>query len=116
MVAQVETLLKTQDPADQTPGNPASSRTGSRQNTTAGNTGFQNSSNDLDFIMGDQDAIPDILDTSDPFNAAASQPNLGAMYPEQDQFGFGAEDPFTWELIGQGLEEPLPTQEVIDEL
>jgi len=76
---------------------------------------FQNSSNDLDFAMGDQDAIPDILNPSDPFNAAASQSNLGAMYP-QDPLGFGVDDQFTWELIGQGFEEPLPSQEVIDEL
>lgn len=76
---------------------------------------LQNGSNDLDFTMGDQDAIANILDSSNPFNPAGSQSNLGAMYP-QDQFGFGADDQFSWELIGQGLEEPLPYQEVIDEL
>ena len=65
--------------------------------------------------MGDQDAIPDLLTSSDPFNAEASQPNLGT-FDAQDQFGLGADDPFTWELIGQGLEEPLPSLEVIDEL
>lgn len=76
---------------------------------------LQNSSIDLDFTMGDQDAIADILDSSNPFNAAASQSNLETMYP-QDQFGLGADDQFSWELIGQGLEEPLPSQEVINEL
>lgn len=116
LVAQVETLLtKTQEPADHTSENLAADRVSSGQATTAGTTVFQNSRNDVDFAMGDQVPIPDILNPSDPFNAATSQSNLGGMYP-QDPLGFGVDDQFTWELIGQGFEEPLPSQEVIDEL
>ncbi len=28
----------------------------------------------------------------------------------------GIDDPMSWEMIGLGLEEPLPTQEAIDDL
>ena len=65
--------------------------------------------------MSDQDAVPNILSPGDPFIAVSSQPALAGIYP-QDQTGLGGDDPFSWELIGQGLEEPLPRQEVIDEL
>jgi len=65
--------------------------------------------------MGDQDAVPDILNPSDPFSAAATQPPLTTMNPH-DHLAFGDDEVFTWELIGQGLDEPLPCQEVIDEL
>ena len=113
--AQVETLLKTQDPTEQPSDTPAPVRVNFGQGTTAGRTVFPNSGNDLDFTMDDRDAIPDVVTPSDPFNVTASQSNLGRLDP-QDALEFGADDVFSWELIGQGLEEPLPSQEVIDEL
>ena len=30
--------------------------------------------------------------------------------------GLGMDENFSWEMIGLGLEEPMPTQEAIDEL
>lgn len=115
-IAQVETLLKTtQDPTEKSSDIPVPATVSSGHGDTAGRTMFQNSSNDLDFTMGDQDAVPDILTSSDPFNAGASQTNLGSLDPV-DQLGFGADETFSWELIAQGLEEPLPSQEVIDQL
>ncbi len=65
--------------------------------------------------MGDSDPVPDLLSLSNPFDAAASQPLGAPMWPE-NQLGLGGDDSFPWEMIGQGLEEPLPCQEVIDEL
>ena len=65
--------------------------------------------------MSDQDAVPDMLNSSNPFSAVPSQPFEAAMYPNS-QLGLGGDDPFTWEMIGLGLDEPLPCQEVIDEL
>jgi hypothetical protein len=40
-------------------------------------------------------------------------PSLGSMIPE---IGLGVSDDFSWEMIGLGLEEPLPSQDVIDDM
>lgn len=37
------------------------------------------------------------------------------MLPMPDM-NLGLDDDFSWEMIGLGLEEPMPTQEAIDEL
>lgn len=57
------------------------------------------------------------------FNGESPQPQPNAAV---DEFNFGANMPmgmgsvgggnFPWEMIGLGLEEPLPPQETIDEL
>lgn len=47
----------------------------------------------------------------DDFNFAAA----GNMPMGMDNMG-NLPDNFTWEMIGLGLEEPLPPQETIDEL
>jgi len=39
-------------------------------------------------------------------------PSLGSMIPD---IGLGADD-FSWEMIGLGLEEPLPSQDIIDDM
>lgn len=41
-----------------------------------------------------------------------TDPSLGAI----PDFGMNSSDDFSWELIGLGLEEALPSQEIIDEL
>lgn len=41
-----------------------------------------------------------------------SDPTLGAM----PDFSMNGNDDFSWEMIGLGLEEALPSREVIDEL
>jgi hypothetical protein len=41
-----------------------------------------------------------------------NDPSINAM----PDFGFSSSDDFSWEMIGLGLEEALPTQEAIDEL
>lgn len=93
--AQVETLLKTQD--------------------TSGNTDRPVAGDDLDFSMLDQDGIPSMLGDSETFNVAMPQPSPEA-FNMSNELGYDAVDSFSWELISQGVEEPLPCQEVIDEL
>lgn len=41
-------------------------------------------------------------------------PDIQDMLPDLDLGAF--DEPMTWEMVGLGLEEPLPTQEAIDEL
>jgi hypothetical protein len=58
--------------------------------------------------------VPSTVDSmqgviSDP---AFTDPSLGAI----PDFGFNNSDDFSWEVIGLGLEESLPTQDAIDEM
>jgi hypothetical protein len=52
------------------------------------------------------------------FNGESPQPPLNDLNFTADMnMGMGIDDnTFTWEMIGLGLEEPLPPQETIDEL
>lgn len=40
-------------------------------------------------------------------------PSLGDLMSD---FGMGATDDFSWDMIGLGLEEPLPNQDIIDDM
>lgn len=71
--------------------------------------------------FGVPDSTIRIAPDMDTWNFNADSPN-GPM----DDFGFnnnvtgmgigGVDNNFTWEMVGLGLEEPLPPQETIDEL
>lgn len=106
---QVETLLKTQDPAP--PSAAASSNNVSMPNA-------QSMPNNQPMMNGDRDM--------DCWNYTAESPrqppvedfnfnNMG-MNMNNGGGGGGGGGHFTWEMIGLGLEEPLPPQETIDEL
>jgi len=60
------------------------------------------------------DALPPA--TSDTFNLPMSSmaPNITSDY--LPSMNLDLDDSFSWEMIGLGLEEPMPTQEAIDEL
>lgn len=112
---QVETLLKTQDPAVSA--------------AEAVPTSFGSSSNVSGVGAG---AVP-----NGDFNVPNPSINIGGV--NADRWGFNGDSPqppldnmgfttdmnmgmnldgstFTWEMIGLGLEEPLPPQDTIDEL
>jgi hypothetical protein len=42
-----------------------------------------------------------------------SDPSLGNL---MNDFGMGVTDDFSWDMIGLGLEEPLPSQDIIDDM
>jgi hypothetical protein len=105
-VEQVETLLKTQEPSEK---GPEIAKTNFTINT-ANPSILQGVPNDFD--------IPNAQIDSDQWGFPAS------ASPQHD-LGFNAGlnmgmpmdgATFTWEMIGLGLEEPLPPQETIDEL
>ncbi|KAH8727511.1 fungal-specific transcription factor domain-containing protein [Phaeosphaeriaceae sp. PMI808] len=96
---QVEHLLKTQDTADP-------SKDASHLDTTStyvANTLQQTLPNSGDYLNA-QDMI---LSSRTP--GAEPMPNSGATVN-------GGDADFSWEMIGLGLEEPLPPQDVMDEL
>lgn len=104
--AQVETLLKGQDPDTTQRALPV---------PQPHENAFTAPLNEDSFI-----SLPDIsglageMDGSMPTSNAASTSQQGQMFfpPSQQSI---PDDP-SWDLISLGLEEPLPTQDVIDEL
>lgn len=61
-----------------------------------------------------------IPDPTDKFYEKIALPNdnspVPSMLPDLNTTASPIDDGMTWEMIGLGLEEPLPTQEAIDEL
>ena len=71
--------------------------------------------------IGRQTAEPgySTMDSSNsPYTAPVSNMVPEAMTASDfaPDMSFGLDDNFSWEMIGLGLEEPLPMQEAIDEL
>ncbi|KAI1297593.1 fungal-specific transcription factor domain-containing protein [Xylaria venustula] len=113
---QVEELLKTQEPGSST--SPEAAKTPSvafdqaRNQQAAAPPNF-NVANPSMVIGGDRDLDRWRFNGESPqgngldeFNFASNMPiNMNSMDPS-----------FTWEMIGLGLEEPLPPQDTIDEL
>ena len=104
LLAQVETLLKTQDGPDSAPPQPSPPQ-------------------ELNAPQFSEIPLPD----NDTGGGAATvpesstQPNiLPNVFGNQQSSGYvnpgSAHNDFTWEMIGLGLEEPLPVQDAIDEL
>ena len=114
MSAQVESLLKT---------------TGSRNGTSGGTLPA-----DAAFVQSpvDQVSQPDYMnmdlgvDCGDDMETAMNAAGLFQGHTTQEAIpnvmGHASEDigglgnTFSWEMIGLGLDEPLPTQDVIDDL
>ncbi|CVL11026.1 related to Zn(II)2Cys6 transcriptional activator [Fusarium proliferatum] len=108
---QVETLLKTQEPPQNIPKNINVAMSGPPQTASPANLNISNAPINL---TGDHSM-------DQHWNFTDKSPQQGAM----DDFNFNASldmgmnnvgGTFTWEMIGLGLEEPLPPQETIDEL
>jgi hypothetical protein len=109
---QVETLLKTQDPEQQ----PKSATDGSSQSFPSNSVPTSSS-----FSLGPDSNIPVMSDMTMP----AGTSSLGGMTSDfgTDSFAFGeptmpvdSPEAYPWEMIGLGLDEPLPAQETMDDL
>lgn len=94
----METLLKTHDPSDPAESsNPTQSMRAASFSDVSGLT-----------IPGEPtDGIP-----QPGTNDGVSDPQIDSL---MNSLGLASE-PFSWEVISLGLEEPLPCQEIIDEL
>ena len=103
--AQVETLLKTQEPVE-----------APRGSSTLPDNPFEaslpsetlNDLPDLGTLPNEMGGIPQL-----PLDGAGGLHSGQICFPEPD---LGSGNDFSWEMIGLGLEEPLPAQDVIDEL
>ena len=58
------------------------------------------------------------IDMSAPMNGLLNTGNFEASPPANivPDIDLAIDENFSWEMIGLGLEEPLPSQEAIDEL
>ncbi|KAI4250786.1 MAG: hypothetical protein L6R42_008631, partial [Xanthoria sp. 1 TBL-2021] len=115
-LAQVETQLKTktQEPTPSTSGQSQDPYT----YTSPSDNVFANASGEGD-LTSDHMGIPEptnhFFNSMDLSNAGSTAPDLLPDLPDLNQAG-AFDDGMTWEMIGLGLEETLPTQEAIDEL
>ncbi|KAI9816421.1 MAG: hypothetical protein M1832_005088 [Thelocarpon impressellum] len=107
-LAQVETMLKTQDPADE--GRPEPSATAYADLSPGGF--FEGAGGNLNFGLGGPGAVPDFLAPREGLDGGAQPPLEGVPLDG----GLGAGPGLSWEMIGLGIDEPLPSQDVIDEL
>lgn len=107
---QVETLLKTQDPAVTEAPRANFSQSRAPRSVPPADLGVSNPS--IGIVEG-------VNAERWGFNGdSPQQPQLDNMgFTADMNMGMGLDDnTFTWEMIGLGLEEPLPPQETIDEL
>ncbi len=71
---------------------------------------------DTTYSMGEGTLNP--IAANDPFTIPVTGMNSN-MSPEllnMPDINLGMDGNYSWEMIGLGLEEPMPTQEAIDEL
>lgn len=90
-------------------------RSVSATNPTLLRPGFQLNDLDMGMGMGDQDLMSGFLE------AVSEQPNLTAtpLVPNvlpSGNIGLEIEEPVSWEMLGLGLQESLPPQDMVDEL
>lgn len=96
----METLLKSQDSSDQSKDTP-------RQDSTSA------------YVAS---TVQQVLPGGDYLSSAEKAPAFSeTISPGPDAFqgasnSHSAEGDFSWEMIGLGLDEPLPPQDVMDEL
>ena len=117
-IEQVETLLKTQDPTTSPDGSKGMSI--SVDAAAAKQPANQRAAATANFSVQDPSIGIASSRDMDRWHFNGDSPNNAAM----DDFNFNSmgmgmangESNFTWEMIGLGLEEPLPPQETIDEL
>lgn len=97
--AQVETLLKTQDTAD-----------------TAESSNTMPSMPSVNF----SDVPAMALASEPPEGLPPLVPSTGVIDPQMDRMmdnlGLATDEAFSWELVSLGLEEPLPSQEIITDM
>lgn len=115
---QVETLLKTQDPtaavgdASKKPVVPTLENGAARAHARSVGSNYAVANQPL-VVAGDRDMDRWQYNGESPRTAAVEEFNFNGNMPMPMS---NMNNNFPWEMIGLGLEEPLPTQETIDEL
>jgi hypothetical protein len=114
---QVEEMLKTQEPASKTPdmSRPSFPLSNAAHSHNSGLLGTPNA--DFGVTNPDIGVVNDRDHERWHFPGDSPQPPMEDMTFDPNLNMTMTMDPtFTWEMIGLGLDEPLPPQETIDEL
>ncbi|KAI9891827.1 MAG: hypothetical protein M1814_002392 [Vezdaea aestivalis] len=118
-LAQVETLLKTQDPSDlDNTAQTIPDREGDTSNGDVAPTqpDFISTHEGVNFAIGQRDESPlRQIDSSDDPEPSLTLDTENLQNMMDFDIGLGS-DTMSWEMLSLGLEEPLPAQEIIDEL
>ena len=108
--AQVETQLSSKDPEKAKLTEPKHTRDTPKQSNVPP-TMFHHDSMGTQADL--QQSMPEA--TFDPI-PTTDDPLMIPITNTMPDLGLGLDDSFSWEMIGLGLEEPMPMQEAIDEL
>lgn len=111
---QVETLLKTQDTQEPSPSATQPIFPENEQNGFLQNTSFVSTHEGINFAINNREGTTNMLDIPELYQSAAPQTDFTAIPEFGGSINF--DDTMSWEMIGLGLDEPLPSQEIIDEL
>lgn len=106
--AQVETQLKTKIPKAPDSTKPAPQAKAPEQSTAAPLV-FERA-NSIGIDINSQETMDGI------FNSTSNTQDISPVPSMMTDINLGIDDPMSWEMIGLGLEEPLPMQEAIDDL
>lgn len=118
--AQVEAQVKDKDPrkskASSGKAAPVTSNQGAIPQTIPEASEPMEMQNDTRYSMGEGTLNP--IESNDPFTMPATRmdSDINPNMLNIPDIGLGLDDSFSWEMIGLGLEEPMPTQEAIDDL
>ena len=81
----------------------------------ASQPGFQLNDMDMGIGLGDQSLMNGLFDVDGNSHSLSASPSLNKELP-RDTIYITPNQSSSWEMIGLGLQEPLPPQETIDEL
>lgn len=71
---------------------------------------------DMNLAMDGGEDMERAMNTAGLFQGRAAQEGLPNLLGDDNEVIGGLGNTFSWEMIGLGLDEPLPTQDVIDDL
>ena len=118
--AQVEAQVKDKDPKKSKPSSrkpaPVTSKQPDFPQTIPEANESMDIRNDTTYSMGEGTLNP--IESNDPFTVPATTmaPDMNPDLLNIPDIGLELDESFSWEMIGLGLEEPMPMQEAIDDL
>ncbi|KAI9696580.1 MAG: hypothetical protein M1836_005599 [Candelina mexicana] len=120
-LAQVETLLKTQDPPEQNGNSSSTAYPNVNQSTLHNRPDYHRSSSGMPHGMHQGDGFSGLPQAGDSYHDTTRGQSMSNILAANGMnlsidANLGSNEEFSWEMISLGLDEPLPTQDVIDDL
>lgn len=118
--AQVEAQVKNKDPKKSKSTSvktaPVTSQQPGFRRTSPDASEARDAQHDTTYSMGE--GTLNSIESNDPFTVPVTgmPSSMNADLLNIPDIGLGLDENFSWEMIGLGLEEPMPLQEAIDDL